>query len=157
MEDKEALQTSAVISDVSDLVQDLVDKLLSDSVMTTSVVVGCIFLSSDHLLRVEQASVGASADFIDDIGLEITVDCAWYVFPVTCEGTSQRCYSAVLSGEENCLPVSEKKVLKPWSGSAALRSSVRYPSGCVVKSVRALELGSAEGKEGLTWMPCSRQ
>lgn len=28
-----------------------------------------------------------------------------------------------------CIPVSEKKVLKPWSGSAALRSSVKYPSG----------------------------
>ena len=31
------------------------------------------------------------------------------------------------------LPVSEKKVLNPKSGSRALRSSVRYPSGCVAQ------------------------
>lgn len=38
---------------------------------------------------------------------------------------------AVWKGKESGIniPVSEKKVLKPWSGSAALRSSVRYPSG----------------------------
>ena len=31
------------------------------------------------------------------------------------------------------VPVSEKKVLKPVSGSAFLRSSVKYPSGCYHK------------------------
>lgn len=35
----------------------------------------------------------------------------------------------VKGGTLEDLPVSEKKVLKPWSGSAALRSSVRNPSG----------------------------
>lgn len=38
-------------------------------------------------------------------------------------------FSAAVRTRKNA-PVSEKKVLKPWSGSACLRSSVRYPSGC---------------------------
>lgn len=52
--------------------------------MTTSIVVASILLSSDHLVRVEQASVGASADFIDDVGFEIAVDGSGNIFAATC-------------------------------------------------------------------------
>ena len=34
------------------------------------------------------------------------------------------------------IPVSEKKVLNPWSWACALRSSVKYPSGCTERRVR---------------------
>jgi hypothetical protein len=85
VEDQEALETSAVISDTPNLVKNLVDKLLADSVVTTSVVVGRILLASDHVLGVEERAVGAGADFIDNIGLEIAVDSAGDIFALTFE------------------------------------------------------------------------
>ena len=44
VEDKEALETGTLIGQFPDSVQDNIDELLADSVVTTSVVVGCIFL-----------------------------------------------------------------------------------------------------------------
>ena len=84
MEDKETLKTRAVVGNLTNLVQNLINQLLSDRVVTTSIVVGCILLSRDHLLRVEQSSVGTGADFIDDIGLEIAVDGSGNIFALTC-------------------------------------------------------------------------
>lgn len=84
VENEETLQTGAVISDVANLVENLIDQLLSDSVMTTSVVVGRILLSSDHLLRVKQGSVCTGSDLIDNVGLEIAVDGTGDVFALTC-------------------------------------------------------------------------
>jgi hypothetical protein len=76
----------------------------------------------------EKTAVCASADFVDDIGLEITIDRARDVFAVSCvEKTSD--FVQVKLYLVRDIPVSEKKVLKPWSLLAALRSSVRYPSG----------------------------
>jgi len=82
VEDKETLETRTVVGNVADLVEDLVDELLADSVVATGVVVGCILLASDHLLRVEEGAVGASADLIDDVRLEIAVDGARHVLAV---------------------------------------------------------------------------
>ena len=89
VEDEETLKTRAVIRDVANLVQHLVNQLFSNSVVTTSVVVASILLSSDHLLGVEQAAVCAGADFIDDVGLEIAVDGSGDIFALTC-GTKTR-------------------------------------------------------------------
>ena len=83
MKDEEPLETSAVIGNTTNFVQNLIDELLANSVVTTGVVVGCIFLAGDHVLGVEEATVGASADFIDDIGLEIAVDGSWDIFALT--------------------------------------------------------------------------
>lgn len=74
VEDEEALETNAVIGDAANLVEDAVDELLSDGVVTTSIVVGSILLASDHHLRVEEVSVGTSSDLVDDVGLQIAVD-----------------------------------------------------------------------------------
>ena len=84
VENQEALETGAAVSETADLVQDLVDQLLSDGVMTTSVVVGSILLSGNHVLGMEQAAVGASSDFIDDVGLQISVDGPGNVFSLSC-------------------------------------------------------------------------
>ncbi len=65
------------------LSKNLVNELLSDGVVTTGVVVGGILLSSDHQLGVEQTAVGAGADLIDDVGLEIAVDGARDIFALT--------------------------------------------------------------------------
>ena len=80
VEDKETLKTSTAVCNTTNLVEDLVDELLADGVVATSVVVGRIFLASDHLLGVEEGAVGASADLIDDIGLEIAVDSSRNIF-----------------------------------------------------------------------------
>lgn len=74
VEDQETLKASAAIGDAANLIQDLVDQLLSDRVVATGVVVGRILLARDHLLGVEEAAVGTGADLVDDVGLEIAVD-----------------------------------------------------------------------------------
>lgn len=89
VEDKETLQATAVVGNMSNLVQDLINQLFSNSVVTTSIVVASILLSSDHLVGMEQASVGASADFIDNVGLEIAVDGSWDIFAISCDELCQ--------------------------------------------------------------------
>ena len=64
MEDEEALQAGALVSQFTDLLLDVIDHFLADGVVTTSVVVGGVLLASDQLLGVEQLAVGASADLI---------------------------------------------------------------------------------------------
>jgi hypothetical protein len=123
VENEETLQTRAVVGNAADLVEDLVNELLSDRVVTTGVVVRRILLAGDHVLRVEEGSVGAGADLVDDVGLQIGVDgtrdvlaLAWWMLVMDATEYVPRFEDA---------PVSEKKVLKPWSSSLALRSSVR--------------------------------
>jgi hypothetical protein len=53
VEEKESLETSALIDKLTDTVKDKVDEFLSDGVVTTGVVVGGIFLTSDELLGME--------------------------------------------------------------------------------------------------------
>jgi len=120
VENEETLQSGAVVGHTADLVQDLVNELLSDSVVATSIVVRSVLLASNHVLRVEQGAVGAGADLIDDVGLEIGVDGTGNVLAVACSAVRN---VHLVRGCSS--PVSEKKVLKPWSSSAALRSSVR--------------------------------
>lgn len=133
VEDQETLEAGAGVGNAADLVEDAIDKLLSNGVMATGIVVGSILLAGDHVLGVEEASVWAGADLVDDVRLKIAVDCSWDVLSLTCVHPARQTYSAARSGItwESGVPVSEKKVLKPWSGSAALRSSVRYPSGWI--------------------------
>lgn len=53
MEDKEPLKTGAVISNMSNFIENLIDQLLADGIVTTSVVIRGILLARNHLLRVE--------------------------------------------------------------------------------------------------------
>ena len=64
VEDEEALQTGALVSQLADSVEDEVDDLLADGVVATGVVVGGVLLAGDQLLRVEQLTVGAGANLI---------------------------------------------------------------------------------------------
>jgi hypothetical protein len=74
VENKETLKTGAVIRELSDAVQDKVNNLLSDSVVTTGVVVGSVFLAVDDLLGVVELGVGSSTDFVANSGFQIDVD-----------------------------------------------------------------------------------
>jgi hypothetical protein len=78
--EEEALEAGTVVSDTSNSVYDLVNKFLADSVMTTSIVVGSIFLASDELLRVEEVSVLASSHLVNHIGFEIDINGSGNIF-----------------------------------------------------------------------------
>nr|ACN31580.1 unknown [Zea mays] len=86
VEDQETLETGAVVGNTADLVEDLVDHLLADGVVTTGIVVRGILLASDHVLGVEKTAVGTGADLIDNIGLKVAVDGARNVLALTSLG-----------------------------------------------------------------------
>jgi len=74
VEDHETLETSTVISELSDSVECKVDDFFTNGVVTSGEVVGSIFLTGDQLFRVEELSVGTSSNFIDDGGFQIEED-----------------------------------------------------------------------------------
>jgi len=74
VEDQKALKTSALIGELSDSVEHEIDDLLTNGVVATGVVVSGILLAGDQLLGVEELSVGAGSDLVDDGGLEIDKD-----------------------------------------------------------------------------------
>lgn len=64
MEDQESLQTGTLVSELADSVQNQIYDFLSNGVVTTGIVVGRIFLTSNKLFWMKQLSVCASADLI---------------------------------------------------------------------------------------------
>ena len=64
VEEHEPLESLALLGHLADPVDHVVHKLLAHRVMATSVVVGCILLSGDELLRVEQLPVAAGSHLI---------------------------------------------------------------------------------------------
>ncbi len=74
VEDEKSLKASALIGQLADAIQHKVDDFLANGVVTTSVVVGGVFLTGDQLLRVKQRAVGASTDLIDDGGFQVDKD-----------------------------------------------------------------------------------
>ena len=83
VEDEEALKAIAVLGKLSDFVQDGIDVLLADCVVTTSVVVRGVLLASDQLIRVKELRVFANFDVIDDGRFQIEVDATGHVFAGT--------------------------------------------------------------------------
>jgi len=83
VEDEESLESSTLVSELSDSVEAEIDDLLSDGVVTSGEVVSGIFLSGDKLLWMEELSVGTGSDLIDDSWLEIEEDGSWDVLAST--------------------------------------------------------------------------
>ena len=86
IEDEEALETSALIGELSDSVEAEVNDLLTNGVVTTGEVVGGVLLAGDELLGVEELSVGTGTNLIDDSRLKIEEDSAGDVFASTSLG-----------------------------------------------------------------------
>jgi len=86
VEDEEALETSALISELTDSVEAEIDDFLTNGVVTTGEVVGSVFLTGDELLGVEELSVGTGTDLIDDGGFEIEEDATGDVLASTSLG-----------------------------------------------------------------------
>ena len=64
VENQESLKSSAVVSQLPNTVKDKVNNLLSNSVMSTGIVVSGILLASHQLLRMEELTVCAGPHFI---------------------------------------------------------------------------------------------
>jgi hypothetical protein len=86
VEDEETLETSALISKLSDSVEAEIDDFLTNGVMSSGEVVGGIFLTGDELLGMEELSVGTGSDLIDNGGLEIEEDASGDVLTSTSLG-----------------------------------------------------------------------
>jgi len=84
VEDEEALETGALVSQLPDPVQNQVNDLLANGVVTTGIVVGGILLASDELLGVEQLAVCASAHLINYSWLQINKDGTWHMLASAC-------------------------------------------------------------------------
>ena len=74
MEDEESLKTSALFRQLADSVKNKINNLLSNGVVTTSIVVGSILLSSDELFRVEELTISSHSDLINDSWFQIHKD-----------------------------------------------------------------------------------
>jgi len=79
VEHQESLETSALISQLPDSVQDEIDYLFADSLVSSGEVVGCVLLSGDELLWVLQLSVGTSPHLVLNSGLKIHEHSSWDV------------------------------------------------------------------------------
>ena len=64
VEDEEALQTGALVSQLADPVENIVDDVLADGVVAAGVVVGGVLFSTDQLLGVEEIFVVTGANFV---------------------------------------------------------------------------------------------
>ncbi|CAL5972038.1 Conserved_hypothetical protein [Hexamita inflata] len=82
----EALETRAIVSELSDTVENEVNDFLANGVVTTGVVVGSVFLTRNELFWVVDLAVGASTNFVDDGWFEIDKDGTWDVFTGTSLG-----------------------------------------------------------------------
>ena len=86
VEEEEALETSALVSELTDAVEGKVDDLLTNGVVTTGVVVSGIFLAVDELLWVEELAVRAGTNLVNDSWLEIDENGTWNVLASTSLG-----------------------------------------------------------------------
>jgi hypothetical protein len=83
VEDEKSLETGTLVSKLSNSVENQVNDLFTDGVVTSGVVVGGILFTGDQLFWVEELSVSTGSDFIDDGWLQINEDSSWDVFAGT--------------------------------------------------------------------------
>ncbi|KAF1768815.1 hypothetical protein GCK72_000628 [Caenorhabditis remanei] len=131
-EKRESLESAAVISKTADSVENGVDQFLSDGVVTTSIIVGGVFLSGDHLLWVEKLLVGSRANLV--CKSSFLNRARPHVIDINLPTTVGSRSTKIERGTYLPFPVSEKKVVK--DSPSACWSDGMVPSG---------------------WIPCSRQ
>lgn len=68
VEDKETLESSALIGQFSNSIQNQINDFFSDCVVSTGIVVGRVFLSRDQLFRMVKLSVVSTSDLICNSG-----------------------------------------------------------------------------------------
>jgi hypothetical protein len=80
VKDQKSLKTGTLIGQFSSPIQNHVDELFTNGIVSSSVVVGGILFTGDQLFWVEQLSVGTGSDFIDNSWLQINEYGSWNVF-----------------------------------------------------------------------------
>lgn len=70
----------ATHQNATNLIQSAIQDLLSDGVVTSGVIIGSIFLTTDQQLWVEELTVVTSSDLIDRGRVQIDKDGTWDVF-----------------------------------------------------------------------------
>ena len=80
MEDEESLQSCALVGQLAESIQHDVNELFPDSVMSTGIVVGGIFLTSDELFGMEQLAVRSCADLVNYSWFQVHENCSGDVF-----------------------------------------------------------------------------
>jgi len=86
VENEETLETSTLVSKLSDSVETEIDDFFTNGVVTSGEVVSSILFTRDELLWMEELSVGTGSDLIDDSWLEIEEDASWDVLSSTSLG-----------------------------------------------------------------------
>jgi len=81
VEDEESLKSGALVGGFADAIEDDVDELFADGVMTAGVIVRSVFFASDQLFGMEELAVSSSSDFIDDGGFQVDENSARNVLP----------------------------------------------------------------------------
>ena len=81
VEHKESLKAGAVVSELTDAIKDEINNLLSDGVMTTSIVVSGILLAIDDLFGMVELTVRPMADFVTNGWLKVDVHSTRNVLP----------------------------------------------------------------------------
>ena len=64
MENQKTLESTALVGQFADTVQNEVDDLLANGVVAASVIVGGVLFARNQLLGMEQLAVGAGTNFI---------------------------------------------------------------------------------------------
>jgi len=72
--DHEALQACAIVGKLADAIQNQINDLFANGVMTAGEVIGSVFFPGDQLFWMEELTVCASAHLVDDSWLEINHD-----------------------------------------------------------------------------------
>jgi len=83
VEYEETLETSTLISKLSDSVKTEIDDFFTNGVMSSGEVVSSILFTGDQLFWVEELSVGTSSDFVNNGWFEIKEDTSGDVFTGT--------------------------------------------------------------------------
>ena len=66
-----ALQTLDIICEFANAIQNKIHNLIADGVMAASKFIGSLFFPGENLFRVKELTVGSSAHFVNNGGLQI--------------------------------------------------------------------------------------
>jgi len=77
VEDEETLESSALVSKLSDSVKAEIDDFLTNGVMASGEIVGGVFLTGDELLWMEELSVGTCSNLVNDGWLQVEENASW--------------------------------------------------------------------------------
>jgi len=80
MEEKESLKTGTLVSKLPDSIQDQINDLLANGVVTPGVVVGGVLLSINELLGMVELTVSSNSGLVNDSWLQVYKDSSWNMF-----------------------------------------------------------------------------